>query len=246
MSVPPAHVMLATAVQRTRIQLTIQLEYVLTKLMQLPANSPLRNAIALEHYTTVMDLKNLHSDDIDGLSYNATIPPAAPNLLPVPNALRQILRIFISLLNCWMPQVGGLIDVTSILLADFNEYHVSGYDPNAPLNYQHNAVHQGAQAGGGGAPQANCATPAAELFNRGIKKDKDHYPKFKDDKNWDAFCQSVETTADIHGTSHVLDINYVIPVGMPEAFALFTHQNRLMYSVFESKIKNRYGNHPCL
>jgi hypothetical protein len=94
-------------------------------------------------------------------------------------------------------------------------------------------VNQGAQVGGGGAPRA---TPA-ELFDRGIKKDKDHYPKFKDDKNWDAFRRSVETTADIHGTSNVLDINYVMPVGMPDALALFTRQNRFMYSVFESKIK---------
>jgi hypothetical protein len=39
----------------------------------------------------------------------------------------------------------------------------------------------------------------------------------------------------------VLDINYVMPVGVPEAFALFTHQNRFMYSVFESKIKTDMG-----
>jgi hypothetical protein len=179
MSVPPPHVVQVTAAQRTRIQLTIQLEYALTELLQVPADSPLQNALTREHYTTVMDLKNLHSTNIDALEYNATMPPAEPN------GLRQLLRIFISLLNCWTPQVGGLIDMTSILLADFNEYCITAYDPNAPLNYQEpNQVNQqGAQAGGGGAPRA---TPA-ELFNRGIKKDKDHYPKFKDDKNWDAF-----------------------------------------------------------
>jgi hypothetical protein len=83
--------MLVTAAQRTRVQLTLQLEHVLTELLQLPADSPLRNAIAREHYTTVMDLKNLHSTAIDDLEYNATLPPAAPNILPVPNGLRQLL-----------------------------------------------------------------------------------------------------------------------------------------------------------
>jgi hypothetical protein len=127
-----------------------------------------------------------------------------------------------------MSQVGGLIDVTLILLADFNENRVTAYDPNAPLNYQPKLVNQGAQVGGGGASRA---TPA-ELFDRGIKKDKDHYPEFKDDKNWDACRRSVETTADIHGTSNVLDINYIMPVGMPDVLALFTRQNQFMYSVF--------------
>jgi hypothetical protein len=121
---------------------------------------------------------------------------------------------------------------------------ITAYDPNAPLNQQPNQVNQGAQAGGGAAQAGGGGAPRAtpaELFDRGIKKDKDHYPEFKDEKSWDAFRQSVETTADIHGTSNVLDINYVMPVRMPEAFALFTRQNRFMYSVFESKIKMDMG-----
>jgi hypothetical protein len=71
--------------------MTIQLEYALTELLQVPANSALRNALTREHYTTVMSLKNMHSTDIDGLSYNVTAPPAAPNILPVLNGLRQLL-----------------------------------------------------------------------------------------------------------------------------------------------------------
>jgi hypothetical protein len=66
--------------------------------------------------------------------------------------------------------------MNSILLVDFNDYRVTLYNPNAPLNpLPLNQVNQAAQAGGGavlvaggGAPRA---TPA-ELFDRGIKKDK--------------------------------------------------------------------------
>ena len=87
MSVPPAHVTQATALQRTRAQLTQQLEHALTELLQLPADSPLRNSLARAHYTTVVDLKNLHLDTIDDLEYNDAVPPAAPNIVPVPHGL---------------------------------------------------------------------------------------------------------------------------------------------------------------
>jgi hypothetical protein len=90
-----------------------------------------------------------------------------------------MLRIFVSLLNCWTPQVGGLIDMTTILLVDFNDYRVTHYNPNAPLNpLPLNQVNQAAQAGGGAVPAGGGGAPQAipaELFDRGIKKDKDHY-----------------------------------------------------------------------
>jgi hypothetical protein len=80
---------LQTATQCTRLQLTAQLDYAFTVLLELPADSPpLQNAIIQEYYTTVMDLANLHSMDIDDLCYNAAAAPAL-NLLqpPVPRTV---------------------------------------------------------------------------------------------------------------------------------------------------------------
>jgi hypothetical protein len=79
------------------------------------------------------------------------------------------------------------------------------------------------------------------MFDRGIKKDKDHYPEFKEEKNRDAFHCSVEVTADTHGTSDVLDTTYVPPIGDNDAIGLFAHKNPFMYSVFEAKIKTDMG-----
>jgi hypothetical protein len=80
------------------------------------------------------------------------------------------------------------------------------------------------------------------MFDRGIKKDKDHYPEFKEEeKNWDAFCRSVEVTADTHGTSDVIDTTYVLPIGDNDTIGLFARKNRFMYSIFEAKIKTYMG-----
>jgi hypothetical protein len=80
------------------------------------------------------------------------------------------------------------------------------------------------------------------MFDHGIKKDKDHYPEFKEEKNWDSFhCSGVEVTADTHGTSDVIDTTYVPPVGDNDAIGLFACKNRFMYSVFEAKIKTDMG-----
>jgi hypothetical protein len=89
MSVPPAPVELQIATQCTRLQLTAQLDYAFTVLLELlPADShPLQNAIIQEHYTTVMDLANLHSMDIDDLCYNAGAAPALNLLQPVPRTV---------------------------------------------------------------------------------------------------------------------------------------------------------------
>jgi hypothetical protein len=79
------------------------------------------------------------------------------------------------------------------------------------------------------------------LFDRGIKKDKEHYPEFKDEKNWDNFRRTVEATADTHGTLDILDGTFVPTPGNPLALALFQSKNCYMYSVWESKVKTDMG-----
>ena len=81
----------------------------------------------------------------------------------------------------------------------------------------------------------------AEQFNRGIKKDKDHYPEFKDEKGWDNFRRSVETTARTHGTHNILNGTFVPTPGDVDAVDLFEAQKNFMYCVFESKLKTDRG-----
>lgn len=79
------------------------------------------------------------------------------------------------------------------------------------------------------------------MFNRGNKKDKDHYPDFKDEKSWDNFRQNMEATADTHGTSEVLDSTFVPNPTDPNAVELFKSKNKFIYSVSKQKLKTDMG-----
>jgi hypothetical protein len=131
----------------------------------------------------------------------------------------------------WTHEKKGPIEVTSITPDDFSTWRLSGYNPGGEMSPDPSApaIPPGARAPTGGTP--------AEQFQRGIKKDKDHHPEFKDEKYWDSFCRSVETVAYTHGIQDVLKPDFVPPVGDAEAHALFRFQNIFMYSVFKFKIK---------
>jgi hypothetical protein len=206
---------------------------------------PLPQALIEGGFTSILDIVNLENDDITTLTY-----PNANNVhVPVPLAHRKKLRIAISMYHHWSLHLNGTVDITTITVADYDEYHITGYRPGNPLipparNNQNgvNGANHPPQnpppaIAGNARPQA---TPT-EMFDRGIKKDKDHYPEFKEVKNWDAFRRSVEVTADTHGTSDIIDTTYVPPVGDNDAIGLFARKNRFMYSVFEAKIKTEMG-----
>ena len=71
----------------------------------------------------------------------------------------------------------------------------------------------------------------AALFKKGVKRSVSDYNKFKDDTKWKQWKRHLKAMANSHGTSSVLDPDYV-PSTLHEA-ELFKAQNDFMYSVFE-------------
>jgi hypothetical protein len=138
-----------------------------------------------------------------------------------------MIKAFILMFNNYCHQFAAVIDCTSIVKDDFSTWRLLGYMPNVDLTHIHN-VHAG--------PLRTGPTPA-ENFERGIKSDKDHYPKFSDKKNWDNFRRNVETTAATHNTIEVLNFAYSPNLLDPEDVALFNSKNKYMYSVLSSKLK---------
>jgi hypothetical protein len=87
-----------------------------------------------------------------------------------------------------------------------------------------------------------CPGPTpAESFECGIKKDKEQYPEFTDEKNWYNFRCDVEATAAAHNTIEVLDFAFTPNLADPDDVALFAAKNQWMYSVLSAKLKTDTG-----
>jgi hypothetical protein len=84
-----------------------------------------------------------------------------------------MIKAFISMFNNFSNQIAAPLDCTSIPKVDYDNFRLTGFKPELPLTQIHN-VRGPARVG---------PTPA-ENFERGIKKDKDQYPEYNDEKNW--------------------------------------------------------------
>jgi hypothetical protein len=183
-------------------------------------------------YDLIHDLVALTAKDVNALDYdefNAVGVLIAMQL--VPRGYQFMIKVFISLFNNYCGQFASVLDCTSILKDNYDNWHLLGYKPNVPfLTHIHN-VHGHVCTG---------PTPA-ETFERGIKRHKDNYPEFKDKKNWDSSCCEVETTAATHNTIEILDRAYTPNPLDPNDVALFNSKNKWMYSVLSSKLKTYTG-----
>jgi hypothetical protein len=170
--------------------------------------------------------------DIDGLKYDKlNAAGAVAKSLEVPRGFQFMIKAFISMFNSFCNQRSGVLDCTWILKEDFDNWHLLGFKPNVPLTHIHNVQ----------CPLRTGPTPV-ESFERRIKKDKDQYPEFTDEKNWYNFCRDVEATAATHNTIEVLDFAYT-PNFAEDAddVALFAPKNKWMYSVLSAKLKTNTG-----
>ncbi|MGL5936342.1 MAG: hypothetical protein ACRCZI_12055 [Cetobacterium sp.] len=157
------------------------------------------------------DLLGLVKHDINHITYDAG-DAANPNCILIPRGYAGRIKITISMFHDYSRQLGGNVRMDSISEDEFDRYRMSFYSIQHPLGRRFIP------------PVANnaapCATPA-ELFNRGIKKDKDHYAEFKDEKAFDKFRRNVEATAHTHGVQDVLDPTFQPDPKDPKDQALF-------------------------
>ncbi|MGL5934844.1 MAG: hypothetical protein ACRCZI_04400, partial [Cetobacterium sp.] len=171
------------------------------------------------------DLLGFAEHDIDNITYEAG-DEDNPNCIRLPRGVR--LKIAISMFHDYSRQLGGNVRMDTISEDEFDRYRMAHYSTLYPLGRRfipppvaHNA-----------APRA---TPA-KLFNRGIKKDKDHYAEFKDEKAFDKFRRNVEATAHTHGVQDVLGPTFQPDPNDPEDQALFQSKSDFMFTVFEKTL----------
>ena len=184
---------------------------------------------ALEHYG-VDDLEGLLTmpfADVDTLQYVDQAGPAphppAQALLP---ARRNLIKAWLGLHANYSRDLGGPIDVLTVLNDDYNMWRISGYDPTQPV-VPYAAPIPVAAAAVAAAPRH---TPA-ESFQKGVRKSADNYPVFESDKAWHSFQRKVQAAACLDQTENVLDTAYA--PGTAEETDLFNAQNNYMMQVFE-------------
>jgi hypothetical protein len=203
------------AAGRTPANSALQFTYVCDTLLRLTPGNILLLAFARAGLTKTLDLAAITDGMLNTLTYE---DGGVETMVPV--GLRAQVRIVCFMLAYWNHERRGAIDVTSITPPDdFSTWRFNGYNPRGEINPDPVAlaVHPGNRAPAGGTP--------VEQFQRGIKKDKDHYPEFKDEKFWDSFRRSVETVAFTHGLQDVLQGEFVPPAEDADAHALFRFQN---------------------
>jgi hypothetical protein len=201
------------------IEIWSHFQYSFLRLPRQPVHS-IAQAFVDQMITDFKDLTTFTPAAIADLTHKPD--PALPAVL-IPRGMIGRIMSAIAMFNDYSRQMGGDVDLRSITSDDYDNYRTNYYNPMNPLGQRY-------------VPGANpnVARPtAAQLFDRGIKKDKDHYMEFKDEKIFDKFRRNVESTAHTHGTHDVLDPAFVPDPNDPEAVGLFRSKQNFMYTVFE-------------
>ena len=151
------------------------------------------------------------------------------------------IKCLISMYNDFSRMLDANVDIRTVTEDDFDNYRVHFFRPDQPLSCRHVPIRGGGGHGGGGhgggAPAARAGSTPAEQFCRAIKKDKDHYPEFNDEKQFDNFRRATEAVARTHGTMDVLTPIFQADPTDQAQVDLFRVQQDFMYAVFVDKLK---------
>jgi hypothetical protein len=167
MSIAPTHVV-ALAAPSDAVQNTAQFTHVRDILLIAPDPAhPINSCFEKYGFDTIHDLVAMATEDVETLEYDEfDAAGLLVNTLDVPCGYKFMIRAFIAMFNNFSNQRSGILDCTSVLMDDFDSWHLLGFRPNVPLTHILHNVNALAQTG---------PTPA-ESFERGIKKDKEQYP----------------------------------------------------------------------
>ena len=113
-------------------------------------------------------------------------------------------------------------EIGNISMHDFDKFRLGIYNPsNNPTYITSNNPPN----------NRNKATSSAEAFRKSIKKDRNTYPIFREDRQWDKWNRSLART---HDCEEIFDPTYT-PNGADEEDN-FIEKQKFIYSVFEDKV----------
>ena len=110
----------------TRAQQVAQVQHCLT-ILGATAGTPIQLCFDHKSITEFNDLTSMSVLDIELLSY-----PVAPNVVRLPRALQNRIKILLSLYYHWSADLGADINITLVTVANYDEYRIHGYIPGNP------------------------------------------------------------------------------------------------------------------
>ena len=178
--VPPE---VTTVPQLTRGVATAHFAHWRDNLCGYHAGSPTMVALISAGITDVLGLYGLGQAQIEALRYpDAQVPPVLQPLNIAEEAHIHILR---DLANYYSGQLNGRVNLTEVTQLMYDDFRLTSFDPDNPCDRFQEAANAAApSAAAGAAGGGHHQLTPAEIFAWSIKRTKENYSDFKDDKQW--------------------------------------------------------------
>jgi len=207
-----------------------------------PEDSVLHRAFEACGYTTLQEVMEMSSEDIDNLCYMELLTPTKSVPKPtghstyLPKPVGNLLRILQAYVcERWTAPADRPAWSTFDPL-DYANFRVTWKPPDPLLNNNNPPSPTSPYA-----PRAANYTQVDDLrnFQRNVKRDKTHYPELRETKGYDPWIRSTKATGASHNCEDVFDPSYK-PKG-PEAIALFHEKQKFICSAFVDTLKTDLG-----
>ena len=228
----------ASAARKTRAQRYHEkMEYVVHDLLRSKDDwgrgwqfSPAGSALILAKVKECeIDLVGLSYDDISQMkcfTYRIVQDPSTGDDIPKPDDLESIpmtlarkIHALVAFQQKLSLKAKKNVDMTSISRQDFDEFRLTGYNPNAEI-IPWKLLHQESER------------KRQEKWKQGIKTSKADYPEFRDQAYYQSYKINLKRKIQAHGLLHTLDANHV-----PEDDEVFEAQKAWIIDMFWDRIK---------
>ena len=200
-----------------------RLDYLVHTFLGVPAatfrQEPIPLALAAAGIITFNgNFVGISATDIDTLTY---IPHGTiAGHVPLGMVYKRQLKMLLAFLHHKCRIAGRYVNIAIATRLEFNNYRVGTYNPDQDI-VPWNAV------------PPNNTTDELSSWNRTVKPSRNDYKPFKDATNWTRYKESVITTLDSHGLTHLID-----PVHVSTNAKLDTAQQKWLYKTFQDCLQH--------
>ena len=210
-------------------------DHVLTKVLNLCLQHPIRSALTFYQAVTITDLMTLTEEDF---AQPYTYPDPDDDNSTITKTLSIMDQGNLKILKIWYTQQA--MDPTTfkpwydLTEEAFNAFKLQ--TSNAPT------LPPTSSLGTSGATIAiQPPSTSATSFQTGVKITLADYPKLKDDKQWRSYQRLLKACAAAHDTTDVLNPSFDPDPTNPAAVRAFEQKKRFMYNVFTQCITTSKG-----